>query len=132
MFSLLPKPCVNAIPLCGKTALPCNIPLSISKTDDRNVLRFHIDYFKPENSDPEEIRIIQRAVVKTILTKHDAATNNRRFNAIMATSSINDAIEYYKLFKSVQNSKKSEDSNFNPLNVVCVFSPPAANNRDVM
>jgi type I restriction enzyme R subunit len=100
--------------------------------DDRNVLRFHIDYFKPENSNPEEIRIIQRAIVETVLTKHDAATNNRRFNAIMATSSINDAIEYYKLFKSVQKSKKSKDSSFNPLNVVCVFSPPAANNRDVM
>lgn len=62
--------------------------------DDRNVLRFHIDYFKPEN-DRDASRINEeqqkRAVVQTILSKHDAITNNRRYNAILATSSINDA-----------------------------------------
>lgn len=101
--------------------------------DDGNVLRFHIDYFKPENDrDASKVNeeLQKRAVVQTILSKHDAVTNNRRYNAILATASINDAIEYYELFKEGQknlvNSGKS-----NPLNIACVFSPPAEGNKDV-
>ena len=44
----------------------------------------------------------KKAVIKQILSKHDAVTNNRRYNAILATASINDAIEYYNLFKEAQ------------------------------
>ncbi len=55
--------------------------------DDRNVLRFHIDYFKPQN-DRDASRINEeqqkKAVVQTILSKHDAITNNRRYNANLA------------------------------------------------
>ena len=103
--------------------------------DDRNVLRFHIDYFKPEN-DRDASRINEeqqkRAVVQTILSKHDAITNNRRYNAILATSSINDAIEYYNLLKEAQqNCIDADDSEFTPLNIACVFSPPAEGNKDV-
>ena len=32
----------------------------------------------------------------------NAATNSRKFNAILATASINNAIEYYNLFKEIQ------------------------------
>lgn len=63
--------------------------------DDRNVLRFHIDYFKPENDrDAASVNEEQqkKAVVQAILSKHDAVTSNRRYNAILATSSINDAL----------------------------------------
>lgn len=99
--------------------------------EDKNVLRFHIDYFKPEKNvtvgSPEH----KQAVVKTILKKHDAATHQRRFNAILATASINDAIEYYELFKEIQANKLKEDENFVPLNIACVFSPPAEGNKDV-
>lgn len=99
--------------------------------EDKNVLRFHIDYFKPEKNvtvgSPEH----KQAVVKTILKKHDAATHQRRFNAILATASINDAIEYYELFKEIQVNKLKEDENFVPLNIACVFSPPAEGNKDV-
>ena len=35
------------------------------------------------------------------MEKHDAATNGRKFNAPLATASIDDAIEYYKIFKEV-------------------------------
>ena len=69
--------------------------------DDKNVLRFHIDFFKgkgTQNPKPGEA-IAQQAVVEAILDKHDAATNSRRFNAVLATASINNAIEYYNLFK---------------------------------
>jgi type I restriction enzyme R subunit len=124
--------------------------------DDGNVLRFHIDYFKPEakpeaqppaDSTPEpaptavkpakspkpkpDRALSQRAVVEAILAKHDQATNQRRFNALLATGSINDAIAYYALFKQVQAERQAQDPDFRPLNIACVFSPPAEGNKDV-
>lgn len=101
--------------------------------DDGNVLRFHIDYFKPENDrDASKVNEEQqkRAVVRNILSKHDAVTNNRRYNAILATASINDAIEYYGLFKEEQKSLV-DSGKFSALNIACVFSPPAEGNKDV-
>jgi len=95
--------------------------------DDKNVLRFHIDYYKgkgEQNPKPGE-PLAQQAVVEAILDKHDAATNRRKFNAILATASINDAISFYRLFKEVQKKKAKENPNFEPLNIACVFSPPA-------
>ncbi|MDD3162241.1 MAG: type I restriction endonuclease subunit R, partial [Bacteroidales bacterium] len=103
--------------------------------DDRNVLRFHIDYFKPEDvkkaaKAPEVLS--KKAVVEAIISKHNAATNGRRYNAIFATASINDAIEYFELFKSLQDERdKTDNENFMPLNIACVFSPPAEGNKDV-
>ncbi len=99
--------------------------------EDRNVLRFHIDYFKPEKNVTVGSTEHKKAVVNAILKKHDAATHNRRFNALLATASINDAIEYYNLFKELQESKAKEDENFVPLNIACVFSPPAEGDKDV-
>jgi type I restriction enzyme R subunit len=126
--------------------------------DDRNVLRFHIEYYKPEAksktaaspSDTEATpsaapgknneakssakpsqAVSQRAVVDAILDKHDAATNQRRFNALLATQSINDAIGYYALFQEIQAKRQATDPDFRPLNIACVFSPPAEGNRDV-
>ena len=95
--------------------------------DDKNVLRFHIDYYKgkgEENPKPGE-PLAQQAVVEAILDKHDAATNRRKFNAILATASINDAISFYRLFKEIQKKKTEENPDFEPLNISCVFSPPA-------
>jgi type I restriction enzyme R subunit len=100
--------------------------------DDKNVLRFHIDYFKPDGNvktKPGE-GIAQQAVVEAILNKHEAATNHRRFNAILATASINDAISYYKLFKEIQDKRLVEVENYKPLNIACVFSPPAIPGKD--
>ena len=101
--------------------------------DDRNVLKFHIDYFKGEGSvqaKPGEA-IAQQAVAEAILDKHDKATNQRKFNALMATASINNAIEFYRLFKEIQKQKQAENPDFVPLNIACVFSPPAEGNKDV-
>ena len=101
--------------------------------EDRNVLRFHIDYYKPEGKNkpkPGEA-IAKKAIVEAILAKHNAATAGRRFNAILATSSINDAIEYHRLFQELQAEKQAKDSDFEPLNIACVFSPPAGGNKDV-
>ncbi|MBJ8097849.1 type I restriction endonuclease subunit R [Bacillus cereus group sp. N11] len=103
--------------------------------DDRNVLRFHIDYFKPEDvkkAAKASDTVSKKAIVEAILAKHDAATNGRRYNAIFATASINDAIEYFEIFKSLQEErKKNEGASFKSLNIACVFSPPAEGNKDV-
>lgn len=119
--------------------------------DDKNVLRFHIDYFKAEQQLPVGSSKHKAAVVEAILAKHNAATHTRRFNAILATASISDAIEYYNLFKSMQqerqayaqqegqpqqpeqdeNRNEDQNQNYIPLNIACVFSPPAEGNNDV-
>lgn len=69
--------------------------------EDGNVLRFHIDYFKPKEEEGKKLPkpgepLSKKAVIEAILSKHDAATGGRRFNAILATASINDAIEYFE------------------------------------
>jgi len=101
--------------------------------EDGNVLRFHVDYYKPQGKTvpkPGE-PLAKLAVIEAILAKHDQATDHRRFNALLATSSINDAIEYYDLFKAMQVEKLAADPSFQPLNIACVFSPPAEGNPDV-
>jgi type I restriction enzyme R subunit len=101
--------------------------------DDKNVLRFHVDYFKGKgNIQPKPGETIaQQAVVEAIIDKHNAATHSRQFNAVLATASINNAIEYYQLFKEIQKQKKKTNKDFIPLNVTCVFSPPAEGNKDI-
>ncbi len=100
--------------------------------DDKNVLRFHIDYFKPDGENRQTGSTIpKRAIAEAILNRHDAATDSHRFNAIMATGSIDDAIEYYNLFKTVQQERHAEDTEYEPLNIACVFSPPAEGNKDI-
>ncbi|WP_246504752.1 type I restriction endonuclease subunit R [Microvirga antarctica] len=101
--------------------------------EDGNVLRFHVDYFKPQGKTlpkPGE-PLAKRAVIEAILSKHDAATGQRRFNALLATSSINDAIEYHRLFAEMHAEKQVADPDFKPLNIACVFSPPAEGDPDV-
>lgn len=95
--------------------------------DDRNVLRFHIDYFKGQGSHMAKPgdAVAQKAVVESIIEKHKAATNHRKFNAILATASINEAIGYYRLFKEIQQKEKAENPDYITLNIACVFSPPA-------
>ncbi|WP_272675880.1 type I restriction endonuclease subunit R [Providencia sp. PROV021] len=99
--------------------------------EDENVLSFHIDYYGKDDGKGGQTKPKKKelpppeAVIKAILDKHDSATNQRRFNAVLATASINHAIEYFELFKTLQAQKQSEDENFEPLNIACVFSPPA-------
>ncbi len=101
--------------------------------EDANVLRFHVDYFKPEGKNPPKPgeALAKRAVIEAILAKHDTATASRRFNAVLATASINDAIEYHYLFDDMQNRRREAFPGFVPLNIACVFSPPAEGDADV-
>jgi type I restriction enzyme R subunit len=101
--------------------------------EDANVLRFHVDYYKPEGKNPPKPgeALAKKAVIEAILAKHDTATAHRRFNAVLATASINDAIEYHRLFDEIQQAKQAADPAFVPLNIACVFSPPAEGDADV-
>jgi len=100
--------------------------------EDRNVLRFNVDYYKPEGAEINSGgALAKRAIVEAILAKHDAATGRRRFNALFATASINDAIEYYAIFKAALAEKQEAASDFIPLNIAALFSPPADVSPDV-
>ncbi|MDH5717663.1 MAG: type I restriction endonuclease subunit R [Spirochaetia bacterium] len=101
--------------------------------EDENVLRFHVDYFKGDGEakvNPGDT-LSQKAVVEAILEKHENATGFRKFNAILATASINNAIEYHRLFYEIQSIRQKENADFAPINIACVFSPPADGNQDV-
>ena len=101
--------------------------------EDRHVLRFNVDYYRPEEDaalKPGET-LAKKAVAQAILDKHDAATGGRRFNALLATASINDAIEFYEVFKVVQSERQAAGPEFVRLKVAAVFSPPAEGNKDV-
>ncbi len=101
--------------------------------EDRNVLRFHVDYYKPKDAHTVQPgqALTKQAIAKAILDKHDAATGGRRFNALLATASINDAIEFYETFKMLQAESQAEGLEFAPLKIAAVFSPPAEGNKDV-
>jgi type I restriction enzyme R subunit len=99
--------------------------------EDKNVLRFHIDYFNGDKQPDLASLSHKMAVIDAIIKKHDKATHFKRFNAILATSSINDAIEYYNLFKQNQREYAEINEDYKPLQIACVFSPPAEGNTDV-
>lgn len=98
--------------------------------EDKNVLPFHIDYFKIDETGTYASEMQRkRAIVEKIIGIHHAVTADRRFNSIFATSSINDAIDYYNLFQTIQSENGSD---LEQLNIACVFSPPAEGNIDIM
>ncbi|MBC6439938.1 MAG: type I restriction endonuclease subunit R [Rhodospirillales bacterium] len=103
--------------------------------EDGNVLRFHVDYYKPKDADAPGRKPDKRAVAEAILGKHDAATGKRRFNALLATGSIDDAIAYDRVFRELQAERQAADPKadpgFVPLRIATVFSPPAEGDRDV-
>jgi type I restriction enzyme R subunit len=101
--------------------------------EDKNVLRFHVDYFQPDDDVPVKPgdKPAKAAVVNAILDKHEAATADRRFNALLATGSINDAIDYFHLFEAMQTGRQFQDPDYEPLSITAVYSPPAEGNKDV-
>ena len=104
--------------------------------EDKNVLKFHVDYFKPEIAEGKKAPkpgepLAKQAVIEAILERHDTVTSGRKFNALFATASINDAIAYRELFEEIQKQKQEADPDFQILNIACVFSPPAEGNKDV-
>ena len=99
---------------------------------DNNVLRFKVEHYGNTNADGTPINepLSKYQIVKHILDHHDTLTAKRRFNALLATPSIPDAIMFYEIFKDLQKSMVEEDSEYEPLNVTAVFTPPMKNISD--
>ncbi|MEM9449806.1 MAG: HsdR family type I site-specific deoxyribonuclease [Cyanobacteria bacterium P01_E01_bin.6] len=65
--------------------------------EDRNVLRFHVDYYKPKGKDkpkPGEA-LAKQAIAEAILEKHDAATGWRRFNLFKEVQRLKTQLDQY-------------------------------------
>jgi type I restriction enzyme R subunit len=75
------------------------------------------DYIPTSQYDNEKHH---KMVVSNILKNWITLSRNSKFHAILATSSIKEAIDYYRLFRSDSNSLK----------VACLFDPSIDNNGD--
>lgn len=99
---------------------------------DKNVLRFKVEYYGNKDADgkKDSTPITKNQIVAHILDNHDKLTAQRRFNALLATPSIPDAIRYYQLFKEEQEKRAQADPDYVPLNITAVFTPPMKNISD--
>ena len=104
----------------------------IHAISDCNVLRFKVEYYGNKDADgnPTSEPLKKRQIVNHILDNHDKLTAQRRFNALLATSSIPDAIRYFQIFKEEQEKRAQDNPDYEPLNITAVFTPPMANNTD--
>jgi len=97
--------------------------------EDKSVLPFDVSFYRLQRDGSFDTgNVPKKIIVKKILEVHDKVSDNRRFNALFATASINDAIEYCKIFDEIQLERKEHK----PLRIACLFSPPAEGNRDIM
>ena len=99
---------------------------------DNNVLRFKVEYYgnKALEGQMSAKPITKNQIVEHILDNHDKLTAQRRFNALLATPSIPDAIRYYEIFKEEQERRIQADPDYVPLNITAVFTPPTRNSSD--
>lgn len=101
--------------------------------EDKSVLPFDVSFYRLQRDGSFDTgNVPKEIIVEKILEVHDKVSDNRRFNALFATASINDAIEYCKIFDRIQLEREKADSNYKPLRIACLFSPPAEGNRDIM
>lgn len=99
---------------------------------DNNVLRFKVEYYgnKEPDGQPAAKPITKNQIVEHILNNHAKLTAQCRFNALMATPSIPDAIRYCQIFKEEQLRRAQADPDYVPLNITAVFTPPTRNSTD--
>lgn len=99
---------------------------------DNNVLRFKVEHYGNTDADGNPIKdpLNIWQIVKHILDNHNTLTANRRFNALLATPSIPEAIIFYDIFKELQDAYVKDNPDYEPLNVTAVFTPPMRNNSD--
>lgn len=101
--------------------------------EDKSVLPFDVSFYRLQRDGSFDTgNVPKKIIVEKILEVHDKVSDNRRFNALFATASINDAIEYCQAFDEIQFEREEADSNYKPLRIACLFSPPAEGNRDIM
>lgn len=100
--------------------------------EDKSVLPFDVSFYRLQRDGSFDTGDVPKEmIVKKILEVHDKVSDNRRFNALFATASINDAIEYCQIFDKIQ-LEREKDPTYKPLRIACLFSPPAEGNRDIM
>ena len=94
--------------------------------EDGNILRLHIDRYHPESATfVDSCRILsKRTIARAILDKHDALSGNRRFNALLAAASVDDALECHNALEEFQAERRAEDPDFVPLGIAVLFSSP--------
>ena len=99
---------------------------------DRNVLRFKVEYYGNKTTDGQKdsTPLTKNQIVRHILDNHDKLTAQRRFNALLATPSIPDAISYYEIFKEEQKQRLEADPDYVTLNITAIFTPPMRNTSD--
>lgn len=110
--------------------------------EDKSVLPFDVSFYRLQRDGSFDTgNVPKEIIVEKILEVHDKVSDNRRFNALFATASINDAIEYCKIFDRIQLEREEEeekkkeeekDPTYKSLRIACLFSPPAEGNRDIM
>lgn len=100
--------------------------------NDNNVLRFKVETYGNKSADGKEgdKPLTKNQIIEHILDNHDKLTAQRRFNALLATPSIPDAIRYYQLFKEEQAKRVHANPDYVPLNITAVFTPPMRNLSD--
>ena len=100
--------------------------------NDNNVLRFKVEYYGNRTSEGvlDSTPLTKNQIVEHILDNHDKLTAQKHFNALLATPSIPDAIRYYQIFKEEQEKRAQENSDYTPLNITAVFTPPMRNSSD--
>ena len=100
--------------------------------NDKNVLQFNVKFFGNKTPDGKTNckPLTKQQIVAHILDKHNKLTAQRRFNALLAVPSIPDAIRYYEVFKEEQEKRSQADSDYIPLNITAVFTPPMRNSSD--
>lgn len=99
---------------------------------DENVLRFKVEYYGNQTADGkrDHTPLTKNQIVSHILDNHNKLTAQRRFNTLFATASIPNAIRYYQLFKEEQARRKAANTDYVPLNITAVFTPPMKNISD--
>lgn len=99
---------------------------------DNNVLRFKVEYYGNRTPDGkwDKKPLTKNQIVDHILDNHSKLTAQSRFNALLATPSIPDAIRYYQIFKEEQEKRAQENPDYMPLNITAVFTPPTRNASD--
>ncbi len=93
--------------------------------EDNNVLRFHVDYYNTKKPDGTTASPNKHQIVEHILQHHRQLTALQRFNALLATPSIPDAINFYNIFKEEQKRLQEANPEYEPLNITAVFTPPS-------
>jgi type I restriction enzyme R subunit len=103
--------------------------------EDRNVLRFHVDYYKPEGKDNRPKPLANAAKRKPSSKPFSPSTTPPPTGASSTPCWPPPASTTPSSTTPFQDraGRKAggRDPSFQPLNIACVFSPPAEGNKDV-